>query len=78
MYFQTIRIIKHIAETEEGFVKLFSKKLGCDDDVEEGEEVLSSPTTENQSLQEVPEDDGSPAIQNIRHLYKVLIFASIF
>lgn len=59
-------------ETEEGFVKLFSKKLGCDDDIEEGQEVLSCATAENKSTEEVPEDDGSPQIQNIRHLVKLL------
>lgn len=68
----TIIDMEKLEETEEGFVKLFSKKLGCEDDVEEGEEVLSSPTRDNKSLQEVPEDDGSPTIQNIRHLYKLL------
>lgn len=50
---------------------MFSKKLGFDDDIEEGQEVLSTPATENKSVEEVHEDDGSPEIQNIRHLVKV-------
>ncbi|KAL4239804.1 hypothetical protein ACF0H5_000607 [Mactra antiquata] len=62
-------------ETEEGFVKLFSKKLGIDDDLELGLDVLSNPGTnpgDNGTIDEVVEDDGSPEIIDIRHIYKLL------
>ena len=63
--------IVHKTETEEGFVKLFSKKLGFAEDVEPAEEVR----TEIQSTEEQEEeqDDGSPEIKNIRHLAHVNI-----
>lgn len=59
-------------ETEEGFVKLFSKKVSCDDDLEKEQEVMPSPSIQNQSVQEVPEDDDSPPIKDIRQLVKLL------
>lgn len=65
------------SETEEGFVKLFSKKLGVDVDFEEGLDVLSCPSTENPPAEEVVEDDGSPEVQDIRHVVKVCKFRSI-
>ena len=48
---------------------LFSRRLGFTEDIEPAEEVR----TEIQSTQEQADagDDGSPEVQNIRHLMKV-------
>ena len=58
-----------VVETEEGFLMLFSRRLGFTEDIEPAEEVR----TEIQSTQEQEDagDDGSPEVQNIRHLMKV-------
>lgn len=57
-------------ETEEGFLMLFSRRLGFSEDIEPAEEVR----TEIQSTQEQEDtgDDGSPEVQNIRHLMKLI------
>jgi len=56
--------------TEEDFVMLFSKKVGDEESTEDQSDTQTKPKT-NQSQQKVIEDDGSPAITNIRHLVKV-------
>ena len=58
-------------ETEEGFLMLFSRRLGFAEDIEPAEEVR----TEIQSTQNQEEmgDDGSPEVKDIRHLMKVLV-----
>lgn len=56
--------------TEEDFVMLFSKKVGDEEHIEEGLDAVCQPSA-NHSVQEVPEDDGSPSIRDIRHLVKV-------
>ena len=59
-------------ETEEGFLMLFSRRLGFAEDIEPAEEVR----TEIQSTQNQEEmgDDGSPEVKDIRHLMKVLVW----
>lgn len=56
--------------TEEDFVMLYSKKIGEDEPVcEEPDNPMEQ--VADQSKEEVIEDDGSPRIENVRHLVKV-------
>ncbi|KAK3612240.1 hypothetical protein CHS0354_039522 [Potamilus streckersoni] len=62
-------------ETEEGFVKLFSKKLDVEKEVEieDAEEVTAVMTTEIAQENEVPDTpEIGPVFTSIRHLMKVL------
>ena len=58
-------ILFKFSETEEGFVKLFSKKLSVEDDDELhcGEGVVNTPADEL--------DPRRPTFQNLRHVLKV-------
>ncbi|XP_052769863.1 folliculin-like [Mya arenaria] len=56
---------------EEGFVMLYSKKVGGED-VEEGVDAVSDPSVNQSAIKEALKDDGSPEITDIRHLLKLL------
>lgn len=58
-------------ETEEGFVKLFSKKCGFDEDIEEAMDPLAVAASKDDTLHVIIEDD-TPEVKDIRHLAKVL------